>query len=192
MQNPKNLISISVKTISIIAVISLLAVGCNNNPNSLKRPEAETNTTSQNNSNNNTANANIDNGQVAGSLTPLPTKKIKVGNKELSVEVADNDTTREQGLSERQKLDEGTGMLFDFTNTNFRMPGFWMKGMLMSIDIIWINNDKVVGAEQNAPLPPQDSDLPVYYPPSEVTHVLEVPAGWYKQNNISVGTTVSL
>ena len=67
-----------------------------------------------------------------------------------------------------------------------------MKDMRISIDIIWIGNGKIIGIEHDVPLPPEDADLPVYYPPTEISHVLEVPAGWSKKNNIVVGETVSL
>lgn len=194
--NSKNNIKLASKILLLAAGITLLAAGCNKNNNPLKRPEDNTNQTSNANANSNTntaeANTNSDNGAVAGSMTPLPTKKINVAGHELNVEVADNDTSREQGLSGREKLDDGNGMLFDFTNTNFKTPGFWMKDMLISIDIVWINNGKVIGVQANAPLPPQDADLPVYSPPGDVTHVLEVPAGWYKNNNIKIGDSVQI
>jgi uncharacterized membrane protein (UPF0127 family) len=64
--------------------------------------------------------------------------------------------------------------------------------MLISIDIIWINGDKVIGIEKSVPLPPENEDLKVYYPPSEITHALEVPAGWSDKNQITAGTTINL
>jgi uncharacterized membrane protein (UPF0127 family) len=164
-----------------------LAVSCNQNkPNDLQRPKVSTTPENPN-------STGEDNGQVAGTETIiLPTKQIKVENLDLTVEVADTDASREQGLSGRSQLADGTGMLFDFTNTGFTKPGFWMKDMLIPIDIIWINKDKIIGVEANAPLPPEDDDLPVYYPASEITHVLEVPAGWFKKNNLKIGDTVAL
>jgi uncharacterized protein len=173
-----------------LGAIALLSLGCNGSKsNTLDRPAVSED---QNSNNSNTAMENGDDGEVAGEVTPLPTKKITVANQELTVEVADTDASRTQGLSDREKLDEGTGMLFDFTNTDFKKPGFWMKDMRISIDIIWIGNGKIIGIEHDVPLPPEDADLPVYYPPTEISHVLEVPAGWSKKNNIVVGETVSL
>lgn len=168
---------------------TLLAAGCNKkNENDLKRPNIEEqNKTSSEQQ----AQTNEDNGAVAGSIS-LPTKKILVDTQELNVEVADTDETRTQGLSGRENLAEGTGMIFDFTKSDFKTPGFWMKDMLISIDIIWVNNGKVVGLVEGAPIPPQDKDLDVYYPPSEITHVLEVPAGWSAKNKITIGSKISM
>lgn len=175
-------------TLASIALISLLALGCNKSKqNDLQRP-IENNL----NSNSNASN-NEDEGDVEGiDTTPLPTKQIQVGEIPVTVDVADTDIAKQHGLSGRKKLDDGTGMLFDFSSTNFKRPGFWMKDMFISIDIIWINNGKIIGIEPNVPLPPEDADLPVYYPTSEISHVLEVPAGWSMKNNIGIGTTVSL
>lgn len=174
-----------------IAIISLTALSCTKaKENTLERP-TENDQQNSNDTSQTTSDSNND-GAVAGDITPLPTKKILVANQEINVELANSEEARTLGLSGREKLDEGRGMLFDFTGTDFTKPGFWMKDMLISIDIIWINNDKIVGIENNIPLPPEDSDLPVYYPPSEITQVLEVPGGWSRKNNIVVGESVTL
>ncbi|HEX3096056.1 MAG TPA: DUF192 domain-containing protein [Patescibacteria group bacterium] len=169
-----------------IPLVSLLSAACGNTKtNTLTRPAANQDNT------NATSQAPTDNGKVAGAQSvQYGNKNIKVGNLNLNVDVASDDASREQGLSGREKLDDGTGMLFDFTNTDFQKPGFWMKEMNFSIDIIWIHNGKVIGIQANAPLPPQDGDLPVYYPPSDINYVLEVPAGWSAKNKITVGTHV--
>jgi uncharacterized protein len=169
-------------------LISLLAAGCSSDkqPNDLQRPAESKN------ENSNTVTQS-ENGEVAGSeIVELPKKKISVASQEIEVEVADNNVSREQGLSNRESLTEGQGMLFDFTNTDFRKPGFWMKDMKISIDIIWISNDKIIGIDTSVPLPPEDADLPVYYPPSDITHALEVPAEWTTKNNVLVGDTIKM
>lgn len=189
MKNHKNLVKSTAQIIAIFGIISLVAVGCSNG-NTLKRPAPNDDPSTMNSDENEVVTSDIEDGEVAGSSS-LPTKKIKVADKEVTVEVADTDASRVQGLSDRETLDEGNGMLFDFTNTENRSPGFWMKDMKISIDMIWIKDGKIIGASQNVPLPPED-DLPVYYPPSEITHVLEVPAGWYAKNNLAVGNSVQL
>ncbi len=182
-----------------IALITLFAAGCTDSNNAdLSRPKQ----TEKENSNpvadtlNNLdqqINPTEENGEVAGTeITELPKKNIKVKDTEVQVEIAENDAARTQGLSDREKLDDGSGMLFDFTNTNFRKPGFWMKDMLISIDMIWINQGKIISITPSAPIPPENEDLKVYYPPSEITHVLEVPAGWSAKNNLVVGDSVQL
>lgn len=181
---------IAIFAISLTA-IALLAAGCQSKPNTLERPTEDSNQNSETAPDD--TSFNNDHGQVAGQIVKLPTQKITVANQELNVEVATTNDEKAQGLSDRADLEEGNGMLFDFSAPgDMKKPGFWMKDMLISIDIIWINNGKIVGIQANAPLPPEDADLPVYYPPSEITHVLEVPAGWAKKNNIVIGESVSL
>lgn len=158
--------------------VFLIAAGCSNG-NTLKRPTSESTST--------------DNGKVAGTETvALPTQRIIINNIEVNVEVADNDATRSQGLSNRETLNRGNGMLFDFTNSSIKRPGFWMKDMNFNIDIIWIANGKVISITPNAAVQPANETLKVYYPPSDITHVLEVPAGWSTQNKIFAGAVVKI
>lgn len=130
--------------------------------------------------------------EAAVKETTLPMENIKVNNLDLQVEVADTPEARTQGLSGRAELAEGKGMLFDFTGEINNKPGFWMKSMLISIDIIWIKDGIVLGIEPDVPTQPTNQNLPSYYPPSEITHVLEVPAGWAKKNNVTAGSKVTL
>jgi len=60
-----------------------------------------------------------------------------------------------------------------------------MKEMKFSIDIIWIDNGKVVGFVENAPLP-TDNEIPTFSSPSPVTHVLEVNAGFVNTHSLKV------
>lgn len=165
-----------------IASIALLAAGCESKPNTLERPIENSEQTK----------TNSDAGTIAGDMTTLEKKTINVANQEVNVEIANTDASRTQGLSGREFLAEGSGLLFDFRSSSMKRPGFWMKDMRISIDIIWIDENKIVGIESDVPIPPADTELPVYYPPSDITHVLEVPAGWSVKNNIVIGETVSL
>lgn len=57
----------------------------------------------------------------------------------LKVKIADTETEREQGLSGTFGLDDNEGMLFVFEKPDYyRM---WMKGMLYSLDIIWLDQN---------------------------------------------------
>ena len=186
----------------LFLVITLVSAACNDTkPSDLQRPLGEvdqvTNSITQSdNSSLEEANSSEENGQVAGIetevLPPLSTKIMKINNINVEVEIADTDDSRAQGLSDRKSLADGKGMLFDFRNTDYKKPGFWMKDMLISIDMVWIKNGKIIGITPNVPIPPNDKDLELYYPPSEVSHVLEVPASWSAKNNLKVGDVVQL
>ncbi|MBU1999321.1 MAG: DUF192 domain-containing protein, partial [Candidatus Omnitrophica bacterium] len=60
----------------------------------------------------------------------------------VQVEVVDSPEDRSRGLMFRDKLGEKEGMLFIFDERG--RHNFWMKNMQFPIDIIWINQDKVI------------------------------------------------
>lgn len=77
-------------------------------------------------------------------------------------------------------------MLFPFDAAKRRT--FWMKGMLIPIDILWIREGKIVAIDANVP-PPRSKEAPAIL--SHVADlVLEVPAGFSKEMDISEGQTV--
>jgi uncharacterized membrane protein (UPF0127 family) len=70
----------------------------------------------------------------------FPVKKISVGGKTLSVEIAENDESRQQGLMNRKNLDDGKGMLFIFTNET--PQSFWMKNTYIALSIAFFDSKK--------------------------------------------------
>lgn len=157
----------------LIASVTLIAAGCNK-----EEPPTQTNQetiTEQSNF--------LDTLSEAG----LKQKEITVKEIPLTVEIADNDQTKKLGLSHRVSLEDGRGMLFDFSDSAIKRPGFWMKNMNFSIDIIWINEDRIVDIDANVPFETDPNQkLPTYSPSEDITHVLEVPAGWSEQNEVKV------
>jgi hypothetical protein len=123
-----------------------------------------------------------------------PSKVIKVRNVEINVEVANTQTERAKGLSERNSLDENSGMLFDFGEKNVS-PGFWMKGMRFPLDIIWIKDNSVLKIDKNVPAPASataDSELPLYRPSEPIDYVLEVNAGFSDKKGIKPGDQLTI
>ena len=111
---------------------------------------------------------------------------IKVGEHEIIVEVVDDEEERSRGLGGRKNLPGNSGMLFVF-----EIPAkysFWMKDMLFSLDIIWIDeNKKIIAISENI-LP---ETYPASFSPSEpVKYVLEVNAGWAERNEVGGGEGV--
>jgi len=119
----------------------------------------------------------------------LPERHIKIGLTELTVEVASAAVQQEKGLSGRQFLARDRGMLFVFDK-----PGnyaFWMQDMNFPLDIIWLNNKKIVGVSANVPPPTApDARVQTVLPPEEIDMVLEVNAGWFKNNYLRLGDTM--
>lgn len=129
----------------------------------------------------------------SGSPTPVITKVITVAGKNINVEIANTQTTREKGLGGRASLSEDNGMLFVF-DTKDVTETFWMKGMLFPLDMIWIANGKVVAINKNIPVPASgtpDDKLVDYSPGRPIDYVLEVNAGFSDKNNIKVGQSLS-
>jgi hypothetical protein len=130
---------------------------------------------------------------LAHQVAPLPlqTTEITVGGVPVTVELAYQPADRALGLSYREGLAAGTGMLFLFEGPAPR--SFWMRGMQFCIDIIWIENGVIQGATESVcpePTGTADGDLPSYISPVPVTYVLEVPAGWLEAYGLGVGTPV--
>ncbi len=111
---------------------------------------------------------------------------VIVNGQVITVQIANTDAERTQGLSGHAPLADDNGMFFVFpTSGNY---GFWMKDMTFPIDIIWVNSQmQVVHVEPS--LTPATYPT-VFYPDADSLYVLEVPAGTVSRLNITVGDTV--
>lgn len=120
------------------------------------------------------------------------TQKVLVGDAVIFVEIADTTEKITKGLSGRKSLGKNQGMLFIMPKNSY--PTFWMKGMFFPIDIIWIDERKIIGIEENVQPEPgkKDYDLSLYHPPEPIDFVLEVNAGFVKEKGIKVGDSVNL
>jgi uncharacterized protein len=132
---------------------------------------------------------------------PLPQNTVRIGSTTFTVEFATTVTEQTRGLSGRQSLADGTGMLFPFSRP--RVQSFWMKDMNFPIDMIWIGSTTltasgrtgiVLGFAQNAKPQPGTPlwGLKIYTSPGGVDTVLEVPAGTVTKDGIKVGEPVIL
>jgi uncharacterized membrane protein (UPF0127 family) len=114
---------------------------------------------------------------------------IRLWNTILSVEIADSDTLRHQGLSGKDALKENQGMLFVFEKSD--QHSFWMKNMNFPIDIIWFSESRaVVDTVEN--IPPEGNYPKIIYKPKEAAmYALEVSAGWAMNHSVVPGTQFS-
>lgn len=117
---------------------------------------------------------------------------LRVGDADLTVEVVNTPESLSQGLSGRQEIGSD-GMFFVLPERT--IARFWMKDMQMHLDMVWIDNLQVIGVSSDIP-PPEpgtlDRALPIYPSPSEVTSVLELPAGMAETHGIAVGDAITL
>lgn len=126
-------------------------------------------------------------------VSSTATKEIKINDKSIKVTLADTAEKRSRGLSGTASLPADQGMLFTFDQKD-TFPTFWMKDMLIPLDIIWINNDKIAKIDKNIQAPPagtKDSDLELLRPDKPIDYVLEVNAGFSDRNGITVGQSLS-
>ncbi|HEX8946642.1 MAG TPA: DUF192 domain-containing protein, partial [Candidatus Paceibacterota bacterium] len=103
-------------------------------------------------------------------------------------EIATTTAAQERGLGGRASIPSDYGMLFVFTTPD--RYGFWMKDMLVPIDIIWLSDTgMVLGVEDSV----ATSTYPhVFYAPEPVRYVLETRAGVASARGWSVGAHVPL
>lgn len=114
--------------------------------------------------------------------TARPSQNIFVEGQWYKLEVAKTPLEREAGLSDRENLCPRCGMLFLFSEPV--KPSFWMKNMQFSIDILWIQENRVVAKHENLPYP----SLQTFSPGTLVTKVIELPAG--AAHDIPIGAKI--
>lgn len=120
----------------------------------------------------------------------LPTKStVTIKDISLVVELAQTAKQWEDGLAGRRDLGDIDGMLFIFSR--YHIPIFWMKGVEFPLDMIWISDGRVVDITHNASVELSDK-LPTYSPKSPINMVLEISAGWAKENNLVIGDLLTL
>ena len=109
---------------------------------------------------------------------------------EIPVEIADTLKKRSLGLGKRTSLKKGWGMLFVFEK---RKPHrFWMKDMQFPLDIIWLDNHRIVHIIHNAK-PVKSRDEPeVMTSPVPVNFVLEIAAGRAAKLRLKTGQRMKL
>lgn len=113
-------------------------------------------------------------------------KRVYIRDVIVKSELVKSETRIEKGLGERASLPEGRGMLFSMPDNDTQR--FWMKGMRFAIDIIWIENGRVIGCEKN--ISPNDSRI--FVSPGDAGYILEVPEGFCDQNKVTVNDEVKI
>jgi uncharacterized protein len=115
-------------------------------------------------------------------------KTITIGNETFAIELADTESEREKGLSQRDSLGANKAMLFDFKQDDIWR--IWMLNMRFPIDIAWLDTSgKIVYLKNNIT---PDTFPNAYYPDVPSRYVLEVNAGTFERLKVDVGDTVRL
>lgn len=126
-----------------------------------------------------------------GNARGLPS--VKIGNILFKTQIASTEYELFRGLSHKKYLDPMSGMLFLFQD--MKTTAFWMKNMLIPLDLVWIGeNCIVVDLHHDVPNPSPDvplSELPVYTSSVPAAYTFEINSGTAKRFNINIGDTVT-
>ncbi|WP_333821570.1 DUF192 domain-containing protein [Pinisolibacter sp.] len=102
-----------------------------------------------------------------------------------TVEIADTDAKREEGLMFRTQMARDHGMLFDFKRE--QPVYFWMKNTYLSLDMIFVRADGTILSIAENTTPLSEALVPAGGP---VRFVFEVVAGTTKRLGIAPGDRV--
>lgn len=112
-----------------------------------------------------------------------PTAEIK--GRKFQLLVAKSDKDKQIGLSKHKSIKDGEAMVFVFDKEG--LYSFWMKDMKFPIDIIYINQNKIVTIYKNLP----KDNLTIYSPTQTADKALEINANLSDKYGFNVGDTVS-
>lgn len=132
----------------------------------------------------------------AGELADRETVDLQINGHAFRAWIADEPEERQQGLmhttaEEMAPLPDGTerAMLFVFDFDQPPSAGFWMKDVVIPLDIAFIRSDgTIVTIRTMAPL----TQFPTYNSEESYRYTLEVNGNVYSDLGISVGDTVQI
>ena len=105
--------------------------------------------------------------------------------KMITIQIADNEPERDQGLMWRYSMPEDDGMLFIFEKQ--QVLTFWMKNTYIPLDMIFANKSmKIVSIYRNA-TPLDETTIPS---DQEALYCIEVNGGFCDKYGIKVGDSV--
>ena len=123
-----------------------------------------------------------------GQTLPI-TAIAKIAGETIQLEVAQTPQQQAMGLMFREQLNDDRGMLFPFPAE--RTARFWMKNVPISLDMIFLNGDRIVGLAIDVP-PCEEEPCPVYGPEALVDSVIELRGGRAEELGVEVGDRVEI
>jgi len=121
----------------------------------------------------------------------LPVVRVSFEGGYVDAEVARTAGQRSKGLAGRNCVPDNAGMILDAGSVY--VPTVWMRGMLIPLDLVWIDEDGRVAAVA-ADVQPEpgiaDAGLRRYSPPRPVRYTLELNAGAAGRLGLSPGVEV--
>lgn len=125
----------------------------------------------------------------ANAQVNLPVASLRMDGHVYQMELASTPEQSEKGLMYRTSLPEGHGMAFLFQPA--RVVYFWMKNTLIPLDIIFMEQGRVVHIASEAQ-PCVDLSCPVFSSVKPADMVIELPAGSVKRHHIQLNSHAKL
>jgi uncharacterized membrane protein (UPF0127 family) len=127
---------------------------------------------------------------IGALLHSSPTSTVSINSVTFKVELAKTQEELMKGLSGRNSLPQGQGMLFVFEKpSNY---SFWMRGMKFPLDIVFIHDKRVVRVFENVPAARADDASPSQFGSDVLSDkVLEINSGQAKKYKIKAGDIVT-
>ncbi|MDB9525583.1 DUF192 domain-containing protein [Oscillatoria sp. CS-180] len=118
------------------------------------------------------------------------TAAVELGGQRIGLEVALTSQQQAIGLMARESLADDHGMLFPFDPA--RRVSFWMKNVLIPLDMVFIYQGQIVDIASNVP-PCESMPCPTYGPDQQIVdQVIELRGGLAGDLNLQVGDTVAI
>lgn len=115
---------------------------------------------------------------------------VELKGQRFSIEIADNDASREHGLMERTEMAKDHGMLFVFDDDAPR--AFWMKNTKIPLDMLFFDADRRLVSVQHDVQPCVADPCPAYSSGAPARYVLELNAGQSRAIGLSPGDEMTI
>ena len=113
-------------------------------------------------------------------------RNFQIDNIKVRALIADTPGKRSVGLMGVKEMPDTQGLVAVFDHS--AKYGVWMKGMVMPIDIIWLNDKyKIIDMKLNAQ-PCHVVSCEVFMPSTDARYVLELSGGWMTRHGVGYNT----
>lgn len=114
---------------------------------------------------------------------------VELGGARYEVEIANDDQERARGLMFRDRLAEGSGMLF--IHEREEMQSYWMKNTRIPLDILYFDSARrLVSQQRDVPPCSLGNGCPPYPSSAPARYVLELNAGEAARLKLEDGATL--
>lgn len=123
-----------------------------------------------------------------GQILPVRAE-VDLNGQTIGLEVAETPQQQATGLMARESLPDDRGMLFPFEPA--RPVSFWMKNVLIPLDMVFIHNGEIVAIAEVVP-PCEGNPCPTYGPENQlVEYVLELRGGRAAELDLQIGDAIA-